>query len=775
MPEVLLIKTPHFDLSVWTKEIDKSQALLGKTHAARGADLPVNSLRFNPPLLLEEVVPPPGESLPAGAANELALPSPLFFENKQYEFEFLFKGGVNTSIEPVILHRLRGVEEAFHYKQGSLRGSINFGNDIGWFRLGVRYSVAGRGFEQFVSFEVLPTKMAMTDDLAVIHRDVDACYPLWRFSLAQKTDLELAKSRKPHERFPLLWLAHFGQLRTALEAGVRRICRAPHTRLLPYEQSVRADRLRGRLSPKLEERVTTHLQCGELQHRYRITSQRLSVDTPENRFVKMVLTKSILEITRFKERVEREDKSPEQGRISPTFLNELNSWKKPLEQLLNRPFFAEVGAFDGLTAESLVLHQRAGYAAVYRVWQELKLYLDTFGRHASISMKSVAELYEVWCLLEVRRMLLELDFVETQSERAHLNGKRLEKTLIEGMGAAFSFSRKDGITIKLVHEPTFSSTNNPAFGKIYSWTTEQRPDIYLEATLADGGKVQWIFDAKYRIDANDDAADMPPNDAINQMHRYRDALIHVNKADDGEQEKTRPILGAYVLYPGCFDEVNCRNPYAEAIAEVGIGSFPLLPGSSNSWLKEFLAKRFPSRHEVHYITPESDQYLAEDSARIATTGTYLGRYKDLTLATSLEQWRSEAYVEQYRQGTAGWYHMPVTTTDKKSVERNVMREVRYFAAGVYYSDKKDRFISHLYEVKSVRLVKWRDISADQAGKASSSSDEYWLFELGYVQPLGLQIKMSIGSGRFSFELVLAADLLKATDWKSLTKRYALLT
>jgi hypothetical protein len=34
-------------------------------------------------------------------------------------------------------------------------------------------------------------------------------------------------------------------------------------------------------------------------------------------------------------------------------------------------------------------------------------------------------------------------------------------------------------------------------------------------------------------------------------------------------------------------------------------------------------------------------------------------------------------------------------TDKKSVERNVMLEVRYLASGVYYSDKKDRFISHL--------------------------------------------------------------------------------
>lgn len=481
-------------------------------------------------------------------------------------------------------------------------------------------------------------------------------------------------------------------------------------------------------------------------------------------------------VTRFKERVEREDKSPDQGRISLSFINELGGWIKPLEQLLNRPFFAEAGAFDGLTAESLVLRQRAGYAAVYHIWQELKLYLDAFGRHASISMKSVAELYEVWCLLEVRRMLLELGFDETKSERAKLNGKRLEKSLIDGMGAAFHFSREDGVKIKLVHEPTFSSTANPAFGKIYSWTTEQRPDIYLEATLADGGKVQWIFDAKYRIDTDNDAADIPPNDAINQMHRYRDALIHVHKADDNQPEKSRPILGAFVLYPGSFDEVNSINPYVDAIEEVGIGSFPLLPGASNSWLKQFLAKRFPRQDDPHYVIPETDQYLAEDSARIATMGTYFGRYRDLTLAASLGGGRSRDYVERYRNGRAGWYHMPVTTTDRKTVERNVMREVRYLAAGVYFEDRKDRFISHLYEVKSVRLVKRGDISIEQAGKKSSSDEEeYWLFELGYAQPLEAHVKMSIRAGRFPFELVQAADLSKATDWKDLTKRYALLT
>lgn len=54
MPEILTLSTPHFELSVWTKEIDKAQDLLKKTHDARNADLPVTSIRFSPALLLTQ-------------------------------------------------------------------------------------------------------------------------------------------------------------------------------------------------------------------------------------------------------------------------------------------------------------------------------------------------------------------------------------------------------------------------------------------------------------------------------------------------------------------------------------------------------------------------------------------------------------------------------------------------------------------------------------------------------------------------------------------------
>ena len=118
--------------------------------------------------------------------------------------------------------------------------------------------------------------------------------------------------------------------------------------------------------------------------------------------------------------------------------------------------------------------------------------------------------------------------------------------------------------------------------------------------------------------------------------------------------------------------------------------------------------------------------------------------------------------------------MPLATTDKKVIERNVVREVRHCAIGVHHGDSKERIIRHLYEVKSVRLVRRGDISAERAGKADpGNNDEYWLFELGYARPLEQPIPMPVRT--FKFQLTNAAALFVAKNWEALPKRYTLLT
>src|SRR5699024_1063423 len=102
-----------------------------------------------------------------------------------------------------------------------------------------------------------------------------------------------------------------------------------------------------------------------------------------------------------------------------------------------------------------------------------------------------------------------------------------------------------------------------------------------------------------------EATDYVPDDAINQMHRYRDALIRVNenKHENG-MDKSRPVFGAFALYPGYFDQISKPNPYSDTIDEISIGAFALLPSltqnsteTDNScyWLLNFLRQNIGKR------------------------------------------------------------------------------------------------------------------------------------------------------------------------------------
>ncbi|MCQ2397203.1 MAG: hypothetical protein MJ106_05855, partial [Lentisphaeria bacterium] len=122
----------------------------------------------------------------------------------------------------------------------------------------------------------------------------------------------------------------------------------------------------------------------------------------------------------------------------------------------------------------------------------------------------------------------------------------------------------------------------------------ERPDIVLRLTRNFYGdenyRLTYLFDAKYRIGgAYDNGVSYPPQDAFDQMHRYRDAIYFQNNhADEGLK---REIIGGYVLFPGRgkLDDVR-KSKFMETISQVNIGAFPMMPcdDANESLLKDFL-------------------------------------------------------------------------------------------------------------------------------------------------------------------------------------------
>ena len=94
---------------------------------------------------------------------------------------------------------------------------------------------------------------------------------------------------------------------------------------------------------------------------------------------------------------------------------------------------------------------------------------------------------------------------------------------------------------ELVYNPRHSDKDDvKGIGDLVSKTVPQKPDIVLQLTkndLQQGMKLTYLFDAKYRLE-KDGETDVPPDDAINQMHRYRDAIYYKSRHADERLKKS---------------------------------------------------------------------------------------------------------------------------------------------------------------------------------------------------------------------------------------------
>jgi predicted component of viral defense system (DUF524 family) len=757
MPDILKIRSSIFTLSVWAKDVERSQKRYSRTLLARGCPQEIVAIKFKPQLKSADVFEMEHEFKNLHDLNEIELSSPIFFENKAYEFDFDFSN--SDAIPKGVNHPLKSVEDSFRVVGKSIRGVVNFGNDIGWFRLGIVFDQGLLEIKQYISFEVYPTKLVMHSDLKEMHKKIDVEYPLWTLSFARKTEHLFGRVKKSQPRFDIVWLANFSSLRNDLETAIKRVAVNPHSRLMPYSRKVPLEKITSKISTKLEEKIGEDIAGKFFNKLYRVEKKKLSFDTPENQFLKMVLTKTSSELSKFQERLKENSWDESEGAISGSFLAEIASWRNPLEAFLARPFLSEVSDFSGLIGESLVLQQQAGYAKVYQIWQELKLYLDLFSGITTMSLKSVADLYEVWCLLEIRSQLLLLGFEDVGLSGKKIVTKGLEKGFSLSHFSAFSLKRGDGVVINIYHEPTFKAPASRNQEGIFSFTTKQIPDIFLEVIFSTGEKVCWIFDAKYRISDDADGQDLIPEDAINQMHRYRDALIRLFEEQSFEaSNKSRPIYGAYVLYPGWFDQSEGNNPYERSNLDVGIGGFPLVPGRHNTWLSNFFKSIFGDLGG----DLDPDRYFLEGPLRIGPTGSKLSRYTDLTLALNLNGLEEliPFNPDQFKDGTSIEVFIPFDTFHNLSINSSasIFEELRYLAFAVTKDGAPSSKIDSLYLIRHSKYSRRED------------NTRGILFLIDFHLPLPAPILVSNQSDLKGFYTD-ATEILSGFIWDRLAKRY----
>lgn len=504
---------------------------------------------------------------------------PLIFENKDYFIGITFKDK-STVQSPYIYSKLKEIEDKFFYREDIkfLAGTINFGNDLGKSDFILRYTKGNSVQEINFQFEVFPTKLNYRSDYEKIVSDIEKEYPYLVLDFLKKTYTSFKTGNSPNT--DLIWWQVFGSLYKDFIQSSKLILNKPHSRIIRQTKYVKADRI-NKWTSALEEEFAQFKQFPNKS--YHSEYKTLSANTSENRFFKHAVLKTLIRYKKVKSFIEHRFSKT----ITESFKIELSSIEKQLETISVNPFFRTIDDFQGIKQESLVLQKATGYSTIYKSWIMLNSGLKFLEGIQKIELKNIAELYQIWCFLEIKNILQtllgknnpdDIDLAEIQIDDFVFKIER-------GVKSKVSFHKTDGEIIDLFHDFSYETSANQ---KVKSFTVNQRPDIVLRITkndLKENYVLTYLYDAKYRLasDGKDGSPDLPTEDSINQMHRYRDAIYYVNK------NKTKPekeVIGAYILFPGSGDTESIKKlDYYKSIELVNIGAFPLRP---NDYLNKVL-------------------------------------------------------------------------------------------------------------------------------------------------------------------------------------------
>jgi len=501
----------------------------------------------------------------------------VFFDNAEYPIWVEFGQHVSKA---QFGSMLQADNDRFSFRGHTLAGFINYGNEIGRSELQLVYHIGKEQRHFKLGYEVLSTKLNYHEHWKKIVEDIEAEYRMLALDYMKRTFHGFSPDTKG-DTPELIWWSIFAVEQEKFVKACRSIIERPRRRLRGYEVYLRADKLK-RVPTNIENELAEHRK--EQAHLYRVEEHVQSNDTQENRFLKYALGQIAAKYEVLKKRIECIKNTSE------SLKQEMNEMEKTLTHLQRNPFFRTVGRFKGLTQESLVLQRATGYSQIYRTWNLLRRAYSLNDGMYRLQTKDIATLYEIWCFIEVSHIVrdqLGLNVDVDHRNRMEMNGVF---TWELGMGEhSRILFRKDGVELaELVYNPKHTDKENDSISMehLVVPTVAQKPDIVLQLTKDDiekGMKMTYLFDAKYRInDRTDAGVDTPPDDAINQMHRYRDAIYYKDNKD-GDSSLKKEVIGGYILFPGNGDPIEvAKAKFQQSLDEVNIGAFPLKPNDEKN-------------------------------------------------------------------------------------------------------------------------------------------------------------------------------------------------
>ena len=634
---------------------------------------------------------------------EQGVPAPAtFFDNADYPIWIEFKDYVKDAQFGSIL---QNDNDRFSFRRHILAGFINYKNEIGRSEIQIIYKVDKETRAFRFGFEVLSTKLDYHEHWRIIVEDIEREYRMLSLDYMRRTFHGFSPDQNGEHPDIVWWSVFEGEQQKFIKA-CKSIIDRPRHRLHGEEVYLRADKLK-QTPHNIENRLAEHRK--EPAYLYRVEQHILSNDTQENRFLKFALHQISKRYEDLRQRIEAVKTA------SGTMKSAMLATSETLKRLQHHPFFRTIGRFKGISQESMVLQKATGYSQVYRTWNLLRRAYSLNDGLYRLQTKDIATLYEIWCFIEVSHIVkaqLHLDDEDVEHRnRMEMNGI-FSWELGKGEHSRILF-RKDGVELaELVYNPKNADTENDNVGMkdLVVPTVPQKPDIVLQLTkndLQQGMKMTYLFDAKYRIDGKDKGVDVPPDDAINQMHRYRDAIYY--KDYDANALK-KEVIGGYILFPGDGEPNDVAvSKFYKTIKEVNIGAFPLRPKDveNRKLLENFIDELIHTKsyETIAHVIPQKGAYV-EVGNRVL-----IGLVKE-----------DNRLFQAFMDGTATLYY-----SGKQFPTTIALQDLHFFMPYI-----KGKGIRDVYEIVKVRTITGKEAKQTDEDDADSKALRL-AFELRYVR------------------------------------------
>lgn len=301
---------------------------------------------------------------------------------------------------------------------------------------------------------------------------------------------------------------------------------------------------------------------------------RLTVDLPENRFVKAFLRHATAIVGQVRAALS-EIGDPLARRAIEADCHAIDTALRPI---VAHRMWEDVGVLDRVPAESTVLQRKRGYREIFRHHVRLRsaprIPLTVSDAQRMLALKDIALLYEIWCFFQVEAAVTHA--LGRAPTRATEGRTRSAPTLQHQLPWDLELVWPDGT--KLYYNPRFSRSR-PEARRSYSLAL--RPDIVLQVPSGPAAGLH-LFDAKFRVDqlpplAADDEADDAvaaerrgafKNADLYKMHTYRDAIPNARSV--------------WILYPGTERRWYSADQQGLDGRLDGVGAIPMSPSAQRS-------------------------------------------------------------------------------------------------------------------------------------------------------------------------------------------------